>query len=128
MASEFIGGAPTPTEFCGTSYDNGGGARQGCVYRPAVPYITPLCGAGLGDQISGAARRQCGALNLLRSTFFGALPVALDFRSRDRHPPPKVLKVPESLVGVGAPPITRRSPLVELHKLPTDYRSILGVN
>jgi len=44
-------------------------------------------------------------LNLLRSTFFGALPVALDFRSRDFDPPPKLLKVPENLVGVGAPPM-----------------------
>ena len=103
VASEFIGGAPTPTEFSGTSYSNGVASRQGCVYRPAVPY---LCGAAL---------RQCGALNLLRSTFFGALPVALDFRSRDSDPPPKLLKVPENLVGVGAPPMIRRPPLVELN-------------
>ena len=78
MASEFIGGAPTPTELCGTSYDNGGGARQGCVYRPAVPYTF-------------VERHGEGGAKPIALDLFGALPVALDFRSRDRHPPPKVL-------------------------------------
>ena len=96
MASEFIGGAPTPTELSGTSYANGGGARQGCVYRPAVPHIITT--------FVEALRRGAGAKPIALD-FFGALPVALDFRSRDRSPPPKVLKVPESSVGVGAPPM-----------------------
>jgi hypothetical protein len=39
--------------------------------------------------------RQSGGAKLIALDFFGALPVALDFRSRDRGPPPKVLKVPE---------------------------------
>ena len=86
MASEFIGGAPTPTELSGTSYANGGGARQGGVYRPAVPHIITT--------FVEALRRGAGAKPIALD-FFGALPVALDFRSRDRSPPPKVLKVPD---------------------------------
>jgi len=81
VASEFIGGAPTPTELCGTSYDNGGGARQGCVYRPAVPYITTT----FVERHGGSVATVWGA-KLIALDFFGALPVALDFRSRDRHP------------------------------------------
>jgi len=83
VASEFIGGAPP--ELSGTSYDNGGGARQGYVYRPAVPYI-----------ISGEG----WALNLLRLTFL-ALCLLRSTLDHGTAVPPKVLKVPEGSVGVG---------------------------
>ena len=47
--------------------------------------------------VEAAVWRWLGSLDAkpIALDLFGALPVALEFRSRDRGPPPNILKVPE---------------------------------